>query len=54
MAIISVVKITKPEDKMLSFFPTAHENMLFYAKNIGIHELGRLAKTDENRTNFKG
>ena len=52
MGIISVVN--NPAGRQdAKFFPTAHENMLFYAKNIGISELGRLAITDENRRNFK-
>ena len=52
MGIISVVN--NPAGRQdAKFFPTAHENMLFYAKNIGIAELGRLAITDENRRNFK-
>ena len=52
MGIISVVN--NPAGRQdAKFFPTAHENMLFYAKNIGITELGRLSLTDEKRRDFK-
>ena len=52
MGIISVVN--NPAGRQdAKFFPTAHENMLFYAKNIEITELGRLSLTDENRRTFK-
>ena len=52
MGIISVVN--NPAGRQdAKFFPTAHENMLFYARNIGIAKLDRLSLTDENRRNFK-
>ena len=52
MGIVSVVN--NPAGRQdAKFFPTAHENMLFYAQNIGITELGRLSLTDEKRRDFK-
>ena len=52
MGIIAVVN--NPAGRQdAKFFPTAHENMLFYAKNIEITELGRLSLTDDNRRTFK-
>ena len=52
MGIISVVN--NPAGRQdAKFFPTAHENMLFYAKNIEITDLGRLSLTDAKRRDFK-
>ena len=52
MGVISVVN--NPAGRQdAKFFPTAHENMLFYAKNIEITKLGRLSLTDEKRRDFK-
>lgn len=35
------------------FFPTAHENMLFYAKNIQFAQLNTLGASDEKLSQFK-
>ena len=52
MGIISVVN--NPAGRQdAKFFPTAHENMLFYAKNIERTDLGRLSLTDAKRRDFK-
>ena len=52
MGIISVVN--NPAGRQdAKFFPTAHENMLFYAKNIEMTDLGRLSLTDAKRRDFK-
>ena len=35
------------------YFPTAHENMLFYAKSIKSANLNRLGRTEEKLSQFK-
>lgn len=51
MGVVSVVN--NPAGRQdAKFFPTAHENMLFYANNIERVDLGRLPLTEDNAKSF--